>query len=55
MLVDIALHPGESISTRANPDGSGSIQISIEVIKRAYCEYVAREVQARAGQKETRQ
>lgn len=43
MLVDIPLQPQEACSV-SQKDGGTVITLPLEVVKRAYCDYVAREV-----------
>lgn len=47
MLIDLPIHQGETLMLVPGVDGNLTVRLSLETIKRAYCEYVTREVEAR--------
>lgn len=47
MLIDLTIHQGETLMLAPQVDGTVVARVSEETIRRAYCELVHREVEAR--------
>lgn len=52
ILTDIILQPGDACMFSPRSDGTTRLSIPLEVLKRAYCEYVVAEVTSRSANPE---